>query len=538
MKFNLIDEKWIPIIRRDGTKEKIAPYEITADFSNNPIISLNAPRSDFNGALIQFLIGIVQTVAAPDDEDDWEEMLDTPPEPEILQQKFMTVHHAFDLGGDGPRFMQDFEILNVGKKPIDRLLIETPGDHTLQLNTDHFIKRSQPMSFCAACTATALFSMQINAPSGGQGYRTSLRGGGPLTTLIIGDDHQSTLWHTIWLNILEKQRFDTFSNSSLNHESKKFPWLAITNPQATEQDIHPAQYFWAMPRRIRLQWENSGQGTCDICSCATDYLIREYREVNRGTEYRAPMRHHLSPYNIRTQKAALTQPGGIVYRHWLGLITKDSRGEKEPAIIINKFLQERKRAGRQFRLWAFGYDMDNMKARCWYETKIPIVYADGDEELRSKYLEIVVCYVMAASEIGSYTKFAIKKAWFSSPTDVRGDTAFIDTSFWQVTEPYFYAAVGALKESIEAQIDSTELLEHWHWVLCRESLSIFDTFALDGPIEDANPKRTVLARSELQRFNNGEKVKKILGLPVANQPANIKSKAKTRKPRNGTRAKF
>jgi hypothetical protein len=29
-----------------------------------------------------------------------------------------------------------------------------------------------------------LFSLQLNAPSGGKGYRTGLRGGGPLTTLI------------------------------------------------------------------------------------------------------------------------------------------------------------------------------------------------------------------------------------------------------------------------------------------------------------------------------------------------------------------
>ena len=124
MLFNLIDEKWIPVKRRDGTQEKIAPWQITEGFVHNPVVSLNSVRADFNGALAQFLIGLVQTSAAPSGEDEWEDSFVSPPAPEMLREKLMTIHHAFELGADGPRFMQDLEKLDVKPKGIFSLLID------------------------------------------------------------------------------------------------------------------------------------------------------------------------------------------------------------------------------------------------------------------------------------------------------------------------------------------------------------------------------------------------------------------------------
>lgn len=187
MHFNLIDEKWIPVRRRDGSMETISPWQVTESFTDNPVAALNAVRPDFNGALIQFLIGLVQTTAAPADDDEWEEYVDSPPSPQTLKDKFMSVHHAFELAGKGPRFMQDLQKLNAEPKGIFSLLIDAPGDNTIVNNADHFVKRDTVTSLCPSCCAMALFTMQTNAPAGGAGYRVSLRGGGPLTTLVLGD---------------------------------------------------------------------------------------------------------------------------------------------------------------------------------------------------------------------------------------------------------------------------------------------------------------------------------------------------------------
>jgi len=290
MQFNLIDEKWIPVKRRDGTSDMITPWEVTDKFEENPMVALNAPRPDFNGALIQFLIGLVQTTAAPENRIEWKQKLRTPPSKKALMDQFSTVRHAFELGGDGPRFMQDFNKLDAEIGSVGGLLIDTPGEHALKRNTDHFVKRNGVASMCPACCATALFMR-------GQGYRTSLRGGGPLTTLVLGDDRFDTLWHSIWLNVLETNIFLNMCNKARIALENKFPWIAKTIPQASEQDIHPSQYFWAMPRRIKLNLNELQTGECDICSSKSAQLILTYQEVNKGTKYLEPMKHHLSPYD-------------------------------------------------------------------------------------------------------------------------------------------------------------------------------------------------------------------------------------------------
>ncbi len=513
MQFNLIEERWIPIKRRDGTEERIAPWEVTPSFANNPAITINAPRPDFNGALIQFLIGLVQTTMTPGDKIEWKAKLKTPPTMEEMKAATMKVRHAFELGGNGPRFMQDFLDLNAQPKPIEQLLIDAPGDKTRRDNTDHFIKRNSINALCPSCCATALFTMQTNAPAGGSGYRTSLRGGGPLTTIIIGAEQHDTLWHTIWLNVLEADVFLNMCNAAKCSDADKFPWLAPSKKFVTEQDIHPVQYYWAMPRRIRLNLDILGKGSCDVCSRESGFLITSYMEVNKGPEYRAPMKHPLSPFNLKTQKAVLTQPGGVSYRHWLGLVVNDSEGKREPARIVQEFIGERQERDWQFRIWAFGYDMDNMKARCWYDSKIPLIYASPST--RGELENCVAGMIKAASEIAKNVRNAVKKAWFKRPEDVKGNMFFIDSTFWQSTEPVFYRTLNDLKVELEQTSGGSAARTKWHRALCREALHIFDAYAWNGPVEEVDPKRVVIARSEMQNYNNGKKIRLLLDLPVA-----------------------
>ncbi len=513
MQFNLIDEKWIPVRRRDGTHDTIRPWEVTDGFDVNPIVSLEAPRPDFNGALIQFLIGLVQTTFAPRNKIEWREKLQAPPTPNELKASFMKVRHAFELAGEGPRFMQDFEVIDAEPKSIDFILIETPGNKTREDNTDHFVKRSSlGSSMCPSCCAAALFTMQTNSPAGGSGYRTSLRGGGPLTTLIIGGEHFDTLWHTLWPNILDSRAFLSMCNSRKNKNADLFPWFAPTRSKATEQDIHPAQYFWAMPRRIRLTFHGLASGLCGVCNSNSERLIDTYREVNKGTEYQAPMKHPLSAFNGHTQKAVLTQRGGVSYRHWLGLVANDPEGKREPSRTVHEFIEERQQPDWQFRLWAFGYDMDNMKARCWYEATMPLMLVD--RSIRDDFERDISNVVSAASEIASNARSAVKKAWFRRPGDNKGDTSFVTSTFWHDTETAFYQTLHKVKAARESDNDVAEIRKTWHKILCDEGLRIFDANAWNGPIEDADPKRVVSARNELQIYNHSKKIKELLGMSV------------------------
>jgi CRISPR system Cascade subunit CasA len=522
MQFNLIDERWIPVIRRDGTATMISPWEVTDQFSNNPVAALNAPRPDFNGALIQFLIGLVQTVAAPVNGSEWRRKLVEPPSPDALKDAFKSVHHAFELGGDGPRFMQDLEKINAEPGDIDGLLIDMPGEQTKKHNKDHFIKRSTVMAMCPPCCATALFAMQTNAPAGGAGFRTSLRGGGPLSTLIVGDERHATLWQLMWLNVLEQGVFlNICGNANLETESAKFPWLGPTRTSeknigvdSTPEDFHPAVMFWGMPRRIRLDLDNPDSGSCDICGATSQRLIHNYQDKNYGTNFTGSWLHPLSPYGTSKEGVPLpshAQPGGISYRHWLGLVQQDEGANRMPARVVHAFYG-RWKSGWQFRLWAFGYDMDNMKARCWYESTMPLLYVD--DAIRGEYEQYAAGMVKAAAEIAGNARSAVKKAWFKRPGDAKGDVTFVDNGFWFQTEASFYQTLESIKTCLESESDSLEPRRAWHKILCEHAVKLFDSYAWEGPIEDGDPKRVVVARKELEIFNRGKKIKELLGLPV------------------------
>lgn len=542
MQFNLIDERWIPVIRRDGTKTMIAPWEVTKVFSENPVVSLDAPRPDFNGALIQFLIGLIQTVAAPQNGTEWRKRLTDPPTPDELKEKFSSVRHAFELGGDGPRFMQDFEGITAIDGGIDGLLIETPGQNALVNNTDHFIKRNTVAGLCQTCCSTALFAFQTNSPSGGPGYMTSLRGGGPLTTLVVGDNHHNTLWQLIYLNVLEHGKFTNIcGNPDLVEGKYTFPWLGETKKGKRKkgevfygedtgpQDAHPATMFWAMPRRIRLNLADVSSGYCGVCGNSSKKIISSYKEIPGGASYNGWF-HPLSPHYEQTTKGQTNilpvhaQPGGMTYRHWLGFVIQDGNEKKMTARIIHEFY-DRWKSGWQFRLWAFGYDMDNMKARCWYESTMPLLSLDNS--IRAEYEERVGGMVRAATEIASNTRSALKKAWFRRPGDAKGDTTFVDNSYWQNTEADFYTALSNVKSALESGNSTSVVGNQWLIALCNQSLNLFDCYAWKGSIEDADPKRVVIARKELEQYNHGKKIKGLLGI-AADQP-DIDKKSKMKK---------
>lgn len=519
MSFNLVNDAWIPVRRRDGTRERIAPWRITSDYGMNPIIALDAPRPDFNGALIQFLIGLFQTVEPPKYESGWFEWYEHPPAAEVLKETFSGTYGVFDIDGDGPRFMQEPPMERGIRKKIGSLLLETPGEKTSSDNTDLFIKRDRIERMCLPCSAVALFCMQTNSPQGGAGILTGLRGGGPLTTLVAGEN----LWQTMWLNVLDEPDFlGNCGDPGKKRIADKFPWMGTDRPGngagvVTPLDVHPALVFWGMPRRIRLDFEEGREGICDICGTYSNSPVSHYDSRPRGMNFAGGWRHPLSPHYRNRDGEYLSlhaQPGGISYRHWLGLIQADRESSREPAVVVHVFQNQRQRflPGARFRLWAFGYDMDKMKARCWYEGMMPLVHVD--DSIREAFESNAASLVVAADAVGKNLKAGLKEAWFKRPTGSKGDMSFIDASFWQGTETDFYASLESIRKDLVSGQDGSAMRERWLKSLGSAGERIFDLFALGGPIGDADPKRIALARRSLRWKNNGRNLRTLLELPT------------------------
>ncbi len=534
--YNLLHEQWIPVKKKAGEKpEYISPSQITGGLATNPIVALAAPRPDFNGALSQFLIGLVQTACPPTDESEWREKFRSPPSSEELNSAFERYANAFNLDGDGPRFMQDLDLTkNDGERNnIDHILMEMPGDQTLDKNKDLFLKRDTVKNICLSCCAMALCTLQTNAPAGGRGHRTSLRGGGPLTTLVMG----RTLWETIWLNVITRDAFSHFGNIKKTDLADMFPWMGHTrtsrkNEITTSQNVHPVQMFWGMPRRIRLIFEShTDANRCDLCGCSVHDVASRYFDKSYGIHYKNKWQHILSPYStdLKTGESHPRhgQPSCISYRNWLGYIQNSHEKNffSEPAVVVHLFRQERESVlsemqGFPFRLWVFGYDMDNMKARGWYEGTMPIIHVD--KEIRSVYESSVSQMIKTANLIAFNVRVSIKKALFAPGAEVSGDLSVIDYEFWQNTEPDFYAIMGELQENLKNKQPLTDIKLRWLSFLTREGGMLFDRYSQSNMISAANPKRIALARNHFIRFSSPHSKKIMELLDLQNLPTQDK----------------
>ncbi|WP_067207068.1 type I-E CRISPR-associated protein Cse1/CasA [Marinomonas aquimarina] len=503
---NLVKDPWLPMRMRDGSVQALPISHICAD----DVLDFALPRADFQGAAYQFAIGLLQTAFAPKDSTQWVERFKQAPTQQELELDLQAVEHAFNAEGSGPLFMQDFESLSEQKPSnIAGLLIDAPGENGIKNNTDHFIKRGVCDQMSLEMALLALFTLQINAPSGGAGHRVGLRGGGPLTTLVMPADSDAPLWQKLWLNVINRESWvyedPDFSDGSV------FPWLAPTRTsekkgsEVFHDHVHPLHMFWAMPRRIRLDVKNH-EGVCAITGQTTSNIVSDYRTQNYGYNYSGNWTHPLTPYKGDPKKpdgdwlSAKGQPGGIQYKIWDALTFSSEENAQKCARVVGHFERISEGNPRVFKkvvtsLWVFGYDMDNMKPRGWYSTTMPLFQFDPEQQT-DLLLEVKRLQKLSGDALW-HLRTQVKAAWFESPSDTKGDMSFIDLEFWQRSETSFFNAVSQLMDAVD---DGSEVLPSatanvWLGQLQHTVLDLFDEYALS----ELGSERTMLKRIEARR---------------------------------------
>lgn len=516
---NLIKDAWIPVVRAKSGRGVIAPWQIAEQ--EDPVMELVAPRPDFQGAMYQLLIGLLQTGFAPEDLDEWLKCWNKPPDAALLRTRLETLSTVFEFDKpDGPAFMQDYALPDGEKKGIASLLIEAPGGKTVKDNLDHFVKRDVVRRICKSCAAMALFTLQTNAPSGGVGHRVGLRGGGPLTTLVLPPE-QLPLWQTLWLNVLDREDMAEYRQDRV---AGVFPWMGSTRTsekngaETTPESVHALQAYWGMPRRIRLDFPGEAvAGDCDLCDAKSVALVEEYRTRNYGVNYVGNWVHPLTPYRFdpKKEKPPLSlkgQQGGLGYRHWLALTLADDDDGDAAAKIVRRYSEQRARElriQRTARIWCFGFDMDNMKARCWYDHTFPLFNLAPQQ--RKKLLQWADELISAANDVSSVLRKQVKAAWFRRPEDAKGDMNTVSQDFWQRSEPVFYELLEQLANVPgDQELPPPELYAQWEKMLVSLSLKLFDAWVLEAANEDMDMKRIIAERDGLGKLIYGCKSMKTI----------------------------
>ena len=500
--FNLLNSAWLPVLRLRSGKCAIRPSQLAESLGDDPVIAIDWPRPDFRVATLEFLIGLLATAAPPHDHDDWLDRWFEPPDSAALEAAFAPIVHAFNLDGDGPRFLQDHEDLVSDAEPIARLLIETPGASTERNNTDLLVHRGQVGSIGRAAAAMTLFTFQSWAPAGGAGNRTGLRGGGPLTTMVMPGS-TPTLWQCLWANV---PCGDAPPAEALG---LVFPWLTqtVTSEGArivTPQSAHPLQCWWGMPRRVRLDFVTSEEPlACGLTGEPDQVHAVSWRQRPRGANYAGWGKiHPLSPHYFSkagTEWLPLhPQLGGIGYRHWLGLVLKSPDDLRHPAAAIATWHD-----GRAFdaevadtRLLAAGYDMDNMKARSFVESEMPLPAA-GERAVQDVLDALATRLVASADQVANLLRNAVRSALFSAGATVKLDSELLSSvreRLWEQTEPAFFDALARTAGGIS---DSGAVVVRWIKLLQGSAFDLFDEVAPMSPESGSAAPRIGRARRSL-----------------------------------------
>jgi CRISPR system Cascade subunit CasA len=273
-----------------------------------------------------------------------------------------------------------------------------------------------------------------------------------------------------------------------------------------------------MPRRIRLNFDDPAAGHCDLSSMDAA-VVSNYITKNYGTNYEGAWIHPLTPYTLLKEgqppNPKKGQLAGIPYRDWPQLVLAGK--ERLRARVVAVYESERRFEHQSApRLWVFGYDVDNMKPRCWYSGATPILPL-AEEQHQRAYAGLIQQLIEASEDVRKTLIQQIKGALLRRPQDRKGDVSFISRQFWAQTEPEFFEVAGRIHDAIVDDSDDKERREDWLNALHRAALEIFTANSQEaGGFAEADVKRVAVAWNNLVQFTSprGSKLRGIVGLPA------------------------
>lgn len=246
--YNLLEEKWIPVLYTDGKTDRIGIWQALTEAGKIRQIAASNPMDWVS--LLRFLLAVLMwckkdaksSLAALDKE--------STGVPEDWLAKLKENKDAFNLLGEGKRFYQNESLKNENSRPISDLLFEFPGEDSV--NHIYHIVHDNSYGLCPACCAMGILRFSVWAPAN-RFYSASVNPGSAAYALIEGKN----LFQILGANLPET-----------NPQSDQAPWLSDEPPDSPDA---VALLAW----RPRMLWLNvaGNSGLCAYCG-QTGTLIK------------------------------------------------------------------------------------------------------------------------------------------------------------------------------------------------------------------------------------------------------------------------
>ncbi|MEW6380587.1 MAG: type I-E CRISPR-associated protein Cse1/CasA [bacterium] len=283
---NLLIDPWIPVLHQ-GRFQHVTLKDVLCQDADWQLCSF---RDDMELAALQLVICLVQVIFPPDSHKEVRQRLATPMDEEEFSLRVSKYLDMFVLDHPKHPFMQTRGVKAKESTPMQKLFI---GYDRSFFNDPDEISRA-----CPACVAVALFNQASNCPSFGGGFKGSLRGSAPLTTLVYGESLRSTIWR----NILSRNTGDQQSMSSLDGNNQP-GWVDQIKSQEV---IYPHKIgllrglFW-QPAHVEVEWQNS-KSQCQACNQVTHKLAIGFKKEKFKYEIQGIWLHPHSPREWKLAK--------------------------------------------------------------------------------------------------------------------------------------------------------------------------------------------------------------------------------------------
>jgi len=251
---NLLIDEWIPV-QQEGVFKHISLKTLLIQDENWRI---SLPRDDMEMACLQLLVSLTQVLFIPDNKSRLQECMAQPVSEIEYSDAAERKLDWFELDHSQHPFMQVRGVKAKELTDMAKLFAGLTG-----ATSSAFVNEPGLASkLCSTCAAIGLFNQAANCPGFGGGFKASLRGSSPITTLILGND----LRQTIWRNVLCKETLGVSMPWYETARNEKPNWVDLVKEK---EKINAHQtgllrgLFW-QPAHIELAKEG-GTGVCDSC---------------------------------------------------------------------------------------------------------------------------------------------------------------------------------------------------------------------------------------------------------------------------------
>jgi len=187
--YNLLDERWIPVLWTDGTPRRVAVRAALTEAGS--IRQVAAPNPMDNAALLRLLLAVLQWSKPSMTDAERTELESANGIPQAWLARLDGDRAKFDLLGDAPRFYQDgTAVEQQPNRPISDLFAYLPAATEIN-HFRHVFDRT--IALCPACCAVGLARLPACATQGGQGKSPSINNAPPVYFLPMGPTLLETL---------------------------------------------------------------------------------------------------------------------------------------------------------------------------------------------------------------------------------------------------------------------------------------------------------------------------------------------------------